>query len=139
MMPNTPKCLMYLGGKQHGMLCFIPPVYLQFNLCIDHSFASLHHPVTDAWRHIQYDLGLNNMTLATSLEMLPPSQSRPVTVSLLKAHINGIQSRPVTELLCRACLSQCVCFIRSGHHILYVPVPVFETTDYPGTLSSYPS
>ena len=57
------------------------------------TYFNLTLHVTDIWQHIHSDLGLNNMTLGTSLEMLPPSHSRTVTVSLLKAHINDIQSR----------------------------------------------
>ena len=57
------------------------------------TYFNLTLHVTDIWQHIHSDLGLTNMTLGTSLEMLPPSHSRTVTVSLLKAHINDIQSR----------------------------------------------
>ena len=57
------------------------------------TYFNLTLHTTDVWRHIHSDLSLNNMTLGTSLKMLPPSHSRTVTVSLLKAHIEKIQSR----------------------------------------------
>jgi len=48
---------------------------------------------TDVWKNIHSDLNLNNLSLEASLKMLPPSQSKMVSISLLKAHIKSLQSQ----------------------------------------------
>ena len=66
---------------------FLTPYQLQYlNL-------TLH--ATDVWENIHSDLRLSNLTLDASLPVLTTSQSKVVSVSLLKAHIQRLRSRAV--------------------------------------------
>ena len=56
-------------------------------------YLNLTLHTADVWAHIHADLKLHNLTIESSLKMLPPSQSKSVSVSLLKAHIKSLQKR----------------------------------------------